>query len=144
MTDTAPGVTGGLPARIRLTAADPGFLARLPTWLRAPLDGCTPGAIREAAAVLGELVGNAYEHAEPPYSVAVAVRSRGHLVRLAVTDGSRGDAAAWGLGRGLRVVRGTCTRWGVDPVLLGGVVAGKTVWALLPVLVPPRGARGAR
>ncbi len=138
VTDTAPGVAGHLPAVIRLAAADPGFRAALPTWLRAPLDGCTPGAVREAAIVLGELVGNAFDHAAPPYTVAVAVRARGHLIRLAVTDGSPGGAEGWRLGRGLRVVRGMCPRWGVDPAPLGGVVVGKTVWALLHVLVPPR------
>ncbi len=141
MTDTAPGVAGRLPEEIRLAAADPGFRTGLPTWLRGPLDGCTPGAIREAAIVLGELVANAFDHASPPYTVAVAVRSRGHHIRLAVTDGSPGGADGWRLGRGLRVVRGMCPKWGVDPALLGGVVAGKTVWALLHVLVPPRGAR---
>ena len=140
MTHTAPGVAGHLPAEVRLAAADPDFRTGLPTWLRAPLDGCTPGAIREAAIVLGELVGNAFDHAEPPYRVAVTVRSYGHLVRLAVTDASPGGADGWRPRRGLRVVRGTCTRWGVTPVLVDGAVAGKTVWALLPVLVPPHGA----
>ncbi|MFI7673636.1 ATP-binding protein [Actinophytocola sp. NPDC049390] len=141
MTDTAPGIAGHLPAEIRIAAADPGFRTGLPTWLRGPLDGCTPGVIREAAVVLGELVDNAFDHAEPPYRVAVTVRSHGHLIRLAVTDATRGCADGWRLGRGLRVVRGMCARWGVEQALMGGVVAGKTVWALLPVLVPPRGAR---
>lgn len=134
MTDSGPG---GLPAEIHLSAADPGFRAGLLTWLRDPLDGCTPGAVREAAIVLGELVGNAFEHAKPPYRVTVGTGRSGHLIRLAVTDGSPGRAVDWRLGRGLRVVRGTCQRWGVDDDVATGE---KTVWALLRVLVPPRKA----
>jgi two-component sensor histidine kinase len=129
VTDTVPG---GLPAEMHLSAADPGFRAGLLTWLRVPLDGCTPGAVREAAIVLGELVGNAFEHAKPPYRVTVGFGGSGHLIRLAVTDGSPRGTADWQLGRGLRVVRGTCHRWGVDQT-----VTGKTVWAVLRVLVPP-------
>lgn len=137
MTDSGPG---GLPAEIHLSAADPGFRAGLLTWLRVPLDGCTPGAIREAAIVLGELVGNAFDHANPPYRVTVGTGGGRHLIRLAVTDGSPGGAADWPLGRGLRVVRGTCQRWGVDQDVTDGEATGKTVWALLRVLVPPRTA----
>lgn len=144
MTDTAPGVAGRLPAEIHLATVDPVFRAGLSTWLRAPLDGCTPGAIREAAVVLGELVANAFAHAAPPYRVGVTGRSRGHLIRLAVTDGSPGGADEWRLGRGLRVVRGVCPRWGVEPARVRGEVAGKTVWAMLPVLVPPAAARRHR
>ncbi|MFC4857741.1 ATP-binding protein [Actinophytocola glycyrrhizae] len=145
VTDTAPGVVGRLPTEIRLATVDPGFRAALSTWLRAPLDGCTPGVIREAAFVLGELVANAFDHAAPPYRVRVADRSAGHIIRLAVTDSSPGRADAWPLGRGLRLVRGMCPRWGVEQARdAGGAVAGKTVWALLPVLVPPRGAAHSR
>ena len=139
VSDTAPGLARRLPAEIHLAAADPGFRGGLSTWLRAPLEGCTPGAIREAAVVLGELVGNAFDHASPPYRVRVAGRSSGHLIRLSVTDASPGPVDGWLLGRGLRLVRGMCPQWGVEPARLRGV-AGKTVWAQLRVLVPPSGA----
>ena len=132
MTDSEPG---GLRAATYLSAADPRFRAGLLTWLRDPLDGCTPGAVREAAIVLGELVGNAFEHAKPPYRVTVGTRRSGHLIRLAVTDASPGRAVDWRLGRGLRVVRGTCQRWGIEQDPRHDE---KTVWALLRVLVPPR------
>ena len=144
MTDIAAGVAGRLPAEIHLVMADPGFRTGLPTWLRAPLEGCTPGAIREAAVVLGELVANAFGHAAPPYRVRVAAHLGGHIIRLAVTDGSPGQADGWRLGRGLLVVRGMCPRWGVEPARVRGEVAGKTVWALLPVLVPPKATRAGR
>lgn len=143
MTDTAPGVAGRLPTEIRLTAVDPEFRAGLSPWLRVPLDGCTPGAIREAAIVLGELLDNAFGHAEPPYQVLVAGRAGGHVIRLAVTDSSPGTADEWRLGKGLLVVRGMCPRWGVVATGADGA-AGKTVWALLPVLVPPAAARTRR
>lgn len=144
MSDTAPDVTARLPAEIHLASADPVFRTGLPTWLREPLDGCTPGAIREAAVVLGELLTNAFRHALPPYRVRVAALSDGHLIRLAVTDGSPGRADTWRLGRGLLVVRGMCPRWGIEPDRLpsaDGVVEGKTVWAMLRVLVPPSSER---
>ena len=138
MTDIVSDVASRLPAEVDLAQVDPGFRAGLPTWLRAPLSGCTPGAIREATIVLGELVANAFDHATPPYRVRVGGRSGGHVIRLSVTDGSPGSADAWQPRRGLLVVRGMCPRWGVEPARLrGGVAAGKTVWALLPVLVPP-------
>jgi hypothetical protein len=136
VSDTASGLARHLPAEIHLTTADPGFRGGLSTWLRVPLAGCTPGAIREAAVVLGELVGNAFDHASPPYRVRVTGRSAGHLIRLSVTDASPGPADGWQLGRGLRLVRGMCPRWGVEPAEAVGV-AGKTVWARLRVLVPP-------
>lgn len=139
MSDTASGQAPRLPAEIHLTATDPGFRSGLSTWLRVPLDGCTRGAIREAAVVLGELVGNAFDHAAPPYRVRVTGRSSGHLIRLSVTDSSPGPADGWQLGRGLRLVRAMCPQWGVEPARVRGI-AGKTVWAQLRVLVPPSAA----
>lgn len=136
MTDTA---TGRPLAEIHLAAVEPRFLAGLHAWLRVPLDGCTPGVVREAAVVLGELVANAFRHAVPPFRVRVASRSSGHLIQLAVTDGTPDRADAWQLGRGLFVVRGMCPQWGVEPDRVSGV-DGKTVWARLSVLVPPSAA----
>lgn len=139
VSDTAPELAA-LPAEILLATADPEFRAGLSTWLRAPLDGCTPGAVREAAVVLGELVANAYRHAAPPYRVRVSGTSGGHRIRLAVTDATPGTADEWRLGRGLLVVRGMCPQWGVARARHSGV-EGKTVWALLRVLVPPSAGR---
>lgn len=117
--------------------ADKGFLTALPEWVRDALTGCTPGAAGEARAVLTELLGNAFRHAAPPYRLRVTAERRGFLIRLAVTDGTGRGPSAWRLGRGLRVVRGLCPNWGITP----DGVDGKTVWAELPVLVPPGSGR---
>lgn len=139
MSDTAPDLSGQLLAELQLTTVEPRRLTSLHTWLQSPLDGCTPGAVREAATVLGELVANAFRHAVPPYRVRVTSAWSGHQLRLGVTDGTPADEwREWQLGRGLRVVRGICPQWGVDTDPVDG---GKTVWARLPVLVPPSTVR---
>lgn len=119
-------------ADARLAAVTPRFLAELHVWLRAPLDGCTQTTHRTVGAVIGELVANAFRHAAPPYRVRLTTTRYGNLLRMAVTDGTPGTAERWTMGRGLRTVRGLCRRWGVVPE-----AAGKTVWAELPVSVPP-------
>jgi hypothetical protein len=129
---------------LHLSAPASGFLAGLRTWLRDELDGCTPGAIRESGVVLRELTTNAFHHAAPPYRVRLATSRGGHLIRLAVTDGTPGDDGGWQLGRGLIIVRDLCPRWGVMPDRMNGAsgpVNCKTVWAELPVMVPPSAAR---
>jgi hypothetical protein len=123
-------------AELHLVVAEPRFLTGLHAWLRTALDGCTPGAIREAGTVLGELVANAFRHAAPPYQVRLTTSGGGHLIRLAVAEGTSGDAGGWRLGRGLVIVRGLCLRWGVTPYHLDGA-AGKTIWADLQVMAPP-------
>jgi two-component sensor histidine kinase len=127
---------GTLLAELDLAATESSSRTTLHTWLRDPLDGCTPGAIREAATVLGELVSNAVSHAAPPYRVRLTTSRRGHLIRLAVADSTPGDSDPWPVGRGLRIVRGLCPRWGVQ---VDGA-DGKTVWAELTVMVPPAAA----
>jgi hypothetical protein len=115
-----------------LAAADEEFLAGLCRWVEEPLSGCTPGAVREATIVLGELVANAYRHAEPPFQVRLTLPEPGTAVRLEVHDGTASPATGWALGRGLHLVRGLCPDWGVEHR-----PDGKAVWAELPVLVPP-------
>lgn len=143
MTTRPPGSVGRALDEVHLAAAETRFPAGLHGWLRDTLDGCTHGAIREAGTVLGELVTNAFRHAAPPYRVRLTTSRRGHLIRLAVADGAPGDAGGWRLGRGLLIVRGLCPQWGVMPDQVGtasGTVDGKTVWAELPVMVPPSAA----
>lgn len=123
---------GAVLGEATLACADRGFRADLLHWAARRLPGCTPGAIREAAIVLGELLTNAYHHGEPPFRVSITARRRGHLLRLAVDDAATAPHTPWSPGKGLFVVRGLCRRWGVHPT-----PAGKTVWADLPVLVPP-------
>ncbi|MCT2584416.1 ATP-binding protein [Actinophytocola gossypii] len=119
-------------ARARLPDVDPEFLADVRRWLKSPLHGCTPGAVREAAVVLGELLGNAFRHARPPFTVEVSLPSPGTAVRMAVHDATPSPAAGWPLGRGLTIVRRLCPDWGVERD-----ADGKAVWAELPVLVAP-------
>jgi hypothetical protein len=129
---------------LHLSAPVPGFLTGLHTWLRDELDGCTPGAIREAGVVLRELVTNAFRHATPPYRVRLTTSRGGHLIRLSVADSTPDDTGGWRLGRGLVIVRGLCLRWGVMPDRMddaSGPVDCKTVWAELPVMVPPSASR---
>ena len=133
VTNLPPRPGGRQLAEARLAMVDARFLADLHTWLRAPLDGCTQGTVRAVGSVVGELVANAFRHAEPPYRVLLATTRYGNLLRMAVTDGTPGTADQWRLGRGLRVVRDLSRRWGVMP----DEATGKTVWAELPVTVPP-------
>lgn len=126
------GRTGRLLGEVRLIRDDPDFLTRLRSWLDEPLHGCTRGVLHEAAIVLGELLANAYRHAEPPYLVRLATSSWGHVVRMEVADATAPPTDQWEFGKGLFVVRGLCPRWGIEDN-----ESGKTVWAELPVLVPP-------
>ena len=96
-----------------------------------------PVLLADLVAVLAELVGNAVRHADPlPGGVVrVAWRLRstadGQRVQLRVTDGGSAsgplmraadpDAAD---GRGLHIVSGLASRWGVDRDGLG-----QSVWA---------------
>ncbi|WP_199714729.1 ATP-binding protein [Micromonospora radicis] len=97
----------------------------------------TPAVLADLVAVLAELVGNAVRHADPlPGGVVrVAWRLRatpdGAQVRLRVTDGGGAcgprirpadtDAAD---GRGLHIVAGLASSWGVERDGLG-----QSVWA---------------
>ncbi|WP_244295110.1 ATP-binding protein [Micromonospora orduensis] len=96
-----------------------------------------PALLADLIAVLAELVGNAVRHARPlPGGVVrVAWRLRpsleGPRIQLRVTDGGAGggprlrtaspDAAD---GRGLHIVAGLATRWGVEHDGMG-----QRVWA---------------
>lgn len=126
----------------RLPAADQDFVTNLPDRLDQTLDGCTQGAIREAHTVLTELLTNAFRHAAPPYRVRLTAQHDGLLVRIAVTDGTGRSTEPWTLRRGLHVVRELCPSWGITPDPVDGTL-GKTVWAELPVLVPPRSTQDA-
>ncbi|MGH3737020.1 MAG: ATP-binding protein [Micromonosporaceae bacterium] len=126
-------------ARADLTERDPAFRAGLRDWVRRHLHGSTPGAVREAAVVLDELLGNAYRHARPPYRVRLAVLRDGHLLWLEVDDAVAYPETGWSMGRGLLTVRGLCPDWGVTPL-----PDGKTVWAELFLLRPPSAVAASR
>lgn len=109
-------------------------------------DLVSPGLLADLAAVLAELVGNAVRHADPlPGGVVrVAWRLRsvtgGSLVQLRVTDGGASSGPLLRAaspdaidGRGLHIVAGLASRWGVDRDGLG-----QSVWAEFdPVATQP-------
>jgi hypothetical protein len=117
---------------VHLASVDLHFRADLLPWVAKLLHGCTPGVVREASIVVGELLANAYVHGEPPFRVWIAARRRGYVLRLGVDDGGGAPAKPWLPAEGLFVVRGLCPAWGVD-----AHDGGKSVWADLRVLVPP-------
>ena len=97
----------------------------------------TPALLADLVAVLAELVGNAVRHADPLPGGVVRVAWRlspapdGQSVQLRVTDGGsvsgpRMRAASPDAvdGRGLHIVSGLASRWGVERDGLG-----QSVWA---------------
>ncbi|MEU8259753.1 ATP-binding protein [Micromonospora sp. NPDC048999] len=110
------------------------------------VDIVPPALLADLVAVLAELVGNAVRHADPlPGGVVrVAWRLRptagGQSIQLRVTDG--GSAAGPLLrrpapgsvdGRGLHIVAGLSSRWGVERDGLG-----QRVWAEFDPVGSPR------
>ncbi|MFY1705075.1 MULTISPECIES: ATP-binding protein [Micromonospora] len=101
------------------------------------VDVVPPLLLPDLVAVLAELVGNAVRHADalPGGVVRVAWRlwstPHGVRVQLRVTDGGSADGPRLRVagpdavgGRGLHIVAGLSTRWGVDRDGLG-----QSVWA---------------
>jgi hypothetical protein len=115
---------GRILAEARFPDIDAPFLLDLRGWVSEPLCDLAPGTVRGVTIVLGELLGNAFRHARPPFAVRLLAPPRGPAVRVAVRDASPSPANGWELGRGLLIVRDLCSNWGVEcrP-------AGKTVWA---------------
>jgi anti-sigma regulatory factor (Ser/Thr protein kinase) len=93
-----------------------------------------------AAQVVSELATNATLHARSDFELRLVLD--GGCVRVEASDRVPGGLQARTYsstattGRGLRIVEGLSSSWGVDPT-----VDGKTVWALLPLEEPL--ARGA-
>ncbi|MFF5176328.1 ATP-binding protein [Micromonospora sp. NPDC000089] len=100
-------------------------------------DVVPPLLLADLVAVLAELVGNAVRHADPLPGGVVRVAwrlrpsPRGPVVSLRVTDGGAGAGPRMRVadpnavdGRGLHIVAGLASRWGVDRDGLG-----QSVWA---------------
>ncbi|MFC4149326.1 ATP-binding protein [Micromonospora mangrovi] len=105
-----------------------------------------PALLADLVAVLAELVGNAVRHADPlPGGVVrVAWRLRatpdGQRVQLRVTDGGATSGPLMRAaspdavdGRGLHIISGLSSRWGVDRDGLG-----QSVWAEFDPAANPR------
>lgn len=97
----------------------------LPGW------GIQPDTVASATLVVSELVTNAvlYGHG----AASVGMRADGSSLTVEVAHGAdslplaRTTADDAEMGRGLHVIEGCCTAWGVRPQRLG-----KVVWATLP------------
>lgn len=111
--------------------------------------GADRGLLDDVEVVISELLGNAVRHARPIAGGAllVAWRLSGRDVTVKITDGGaptrvepQGPGVLAEAGRGLRIVEGLASDWGVvDHV--GGL---RTVWARLtvPGTPGPGGGRG--
>ncbi|MFU8873325.1 ATP-binding protein [Micromonospora sp. SL4-19] len=102
--------------------------------------------LADLVAVLAELVGNAVRHADPLPGGVVRVAwrlhpaARGQRVQLRVTDGGSASGPLLRAatpdsvdGRGLHIVSGLASRWGVDRDGLG-----QSVWAEFEPVASPR------
>ncbi|WP_319459227.1 ATP-binding protein [Micromonospora sp. RTP1Z1] len=109
-------------------------------------DVVSPALLADLVAVLAELVGNAVRHADPlpggVVRVAWLLRSTpgGRRVQLRVTDGGSGSGPRMRVaspdavdGRGLHIVSGLASRWGVERDGLG-----QSVWAEFDPVGSPR------
>ena len=93
--------------------------------------------------IVSELVTNAVQAATTDLRVDLEIVDR--IVRLAVTDAASGMPSVSGpaatdqpYGRGLAIVAALSHDWGVLPTGAAGGPAGKTVWARLELVAPPR------
>jgi len=116
----------GVLCEARFAEVDASFLLDVRGWLEPHLPGHTPDLVRRTAVVLGELMANAFRHAEPPYVARLTAPRPGDTIRVEVHDGTPASAGGWALGRGLLIVRDVCPDWGVEPG-----PDGKIVWAEL-------------
>ncbi|MGC1212582.1 MAG: ATP-binding protein [Micromonospora sp.] len=105
-----------------------------------------PALLADLVAVLAELVGNAVRHADPLPGGVVRVAwrltptARGQSVQIRVTDGGSGSGPLMRAsspdaidGRGLHIVSGLASRWGVERDGLG-----QSVWAEFDPMTSPR------
>ncbi len=92
-------------------------------WVQDNLAAVPRVARLRAAIVAEELVGNAREHAVPPYVLRVAVDLRRRALRVFVEDCATGGGH-WRSGGGLTLVDGLSRGWGVERR-----TTAKTVWA---------------
>jgi anti-sigma regulatory factor (Ser/Thr protein kinase) len=137
-----PGHSGRTAAEVTV-GQDPDAVRRTRRFVRTSLDGEPPELVAGAELVVTELVTNALLHGRPPVLVRLARSSEG--VRVEVEDAGHslpielpcGPGAM--TGRGMGVVAGASSAWGVVP----GRDGGKVVWAELAAGgVPPRSSGG--
>jgi hypothetical protein len=111
---------------------EPDAVPKSRRFVRSSLAGEPPESVHDVETVVTELVTNAALHGEPPVSVRLILM--GAKIRVEVEDSGPGlpvvgrhDSDTM-TGRGLALVAGLSTGWGVEP----GRSRGKVVWADLP------------
>lgn len=115
----------GVLAEVRFADIDPTFLLDLRGWLDEPLRGRPPELVRAVTVVLGELLANAFRHAEPPFTARLTAPGPGPALRVEVRDGTPATTG-WPMRRGLLIVRDLCPDWGI-----AHRPPGKAVWAVV-------------
>ncbi len=115
--------------RLTLTSDHPG-LGVLRSRIGALLSDLADDVVADVQIVATELVTNALLHGRPPVLFGLLAAVDGRPLRVEVHDVGPGvptvrhPGPATPNGRGLLLVDGTSSRWGVTPI-----GAGKTVWA---------------
>lgn len=115
--------------RVALSAARPS-LSVLRARIDAALLGLGAELVSDVQLVATELITNAYRHGRPPVLFQLRYPFSDGVVRVEVSDSSAGLPEVRRLdltlphGRGLLLVEGCSSRWGVTQSL-----GGKTVWA---------------
>jgi anti-sigma regulatory factor (Ser/Thr protein kinase) len=121
------------PARylVRLTMTSGGsILGVLRSRIEASLRGAGDDFVADVQLVATELVTNAFLHGEPPVRFDLLAAADGQPLRIEVSDGGqalptvRRPDSVTPNGRGLLLVDGSSSRWGVTTHR-----PGKTVWA---------------
>jgi len=136
-----PGHSGRTAAEVTV-GRDPDAVRRARRFVRTSLEGEPPELVTGAELVATELVTNALLHGRPP--VVVRLARSGDGLRLEVEDAGHSlpiqmpRVPGAMTGRGLAVVAGASSAWGVTP----GRDGGKVVWAELAVADAPSGSSG--
>jgi anti-sigma regulatory factor (Ser/Thr protein kinase) len=108
---------------------EPRAVPKARRFVRSSLTGEPPAAIHDVEMVVTELVTNAALHGEPPVSVRLILMES--TIRVEVEDAGPGLPVVGRpnrdtmTGRGLALVAGVASAWGVEP----GRSRGKVVWA---------------
>lgn len=105
------------------TAEEPGP-DEVRCWVQDNLAAVAPVPRLHAAILVEELVGNARDHAVPPYVLRVALDLGRRALRVFVEDCTADDGGSWRSRGGLTLVDGLSRSWGVERR-----TSAKTVWA---------------
>jgi hypothetical protein len=86
---------GGVLAEARFEEVDAAFLLDVRGWLSQPPRDWAPRFVRDVAVVLGELMTNAFRHADRPFAARLTMAGPGDAVRVEVHGGARTPGVGW-------------------------------------------------